>query len=223
MTPVGVIVVEECRRLGVGVIGGETVAMSAGPCGSQRHQSHDGGSSTTATRRQSAGPVHVASWMMIERTTEAAVGPATASAASAPSSTGTGASANCSAAATTDGELGSGRRPDFAWRAVEGDLPCHRSPAEHHPEGVDVVATTLPDVGPRGRRGDDGLGDGRCGCEVVLPAGETLGRHGAREGGHLAPMDGAGPAPVSYRADATGHPHADGGEQPDGTEEQEQR
>ena len=45
--------------------------MSAGPCGSQRHQSHDDGSSTTATRRQSAGPVHVASWMMSERTTDA--------------------------------------------------------------------------------------------------------------------------------------------------------
>ena len=50
-------------------------------CGSHVHQSHAPGSSATTTSRQSAGPTHVASWTISERTTARAPGPPTASAA----------------------------------------------------------------------------------------------------------------------------------------------
>ena len=197
--------------------------MSAGPCGSQRHQSHDDGSSTTATRRQSAGPVHVASWMISERTTDAAAGPAMASAAPAPSSAGTGASSNCSAAATTAVSSAPADVPGSPGEPSRATSHVDRAPAERHPERIGVVGTAPPHVGPRRGRRHDRLGHGWCRCEMVLPPGATLRRDRRRERGQLAPVDGARPPPVPRCADATGDPHSGGGEQPNRTEEQEQR
>ena len=208
----------------VGVVGGDDGrGRPAGPCGSQRHQSHDDGSSTTTTSRQSAGPVHVASWMISERTTDAAAGPAMASAAPAPSSAGTGASSNCSAAATTAVSSAPadvpGRRATRRGRPPTSTGP-HPSVTRNasawsarrpHTSALVVVAATIASA------------TGGVVARWCCHRARTLRGDRRRERGQLAPVDGARPPPVPGCAHATGDPHPGGGEQPNRTEEQEQR